>query len=49
MKKGAKIQDLCSRFQFTAKEERRKKNIKKIAKCNIKLVRQHSASKNDLQ
>lgn len=39
MKTGATIQDLRSRFQFTTKEDRRHKNIKRISKCNKKLER----------
>jgi hypothetical protein len=39
MKNGATIQDLRSRFQFTTKEDRRNKNIKRISKCNKKLER----------
>lgn len=39
MKNGATIQDLRSRFQFTTKEDRRNKSIKRISKCNKKLER----------
>lgn len=39
MANGATIHDLRSRFQFTTKEERRNKNLKKISKCNKKLER----------
>ncbi|KAK0117759.1 hypothetical protein ONS95_012085 [Cadophora gregata] len=39
MKHGTTVQDLRTRFQFTTKEERRNKNLKKIRKCNEKLER----------
>ena len=39
MENGATISDLRTRFQFTTKEDRRNKNIKKISKCNKKLER----------
>jgi hypothetical protein len=39
MKNGATIHDLRSGFQFTTKEERRSKNLKRISKCNKKLER----------
>lgn len=39
MENGVTVRDLRARFQFTTKEERRKKNIKKISKCNKKLER----------
>ncbi|KAH8591828.1 hypothetical protein B0O99DRAFT_266605 [Bisporella sp. PMI_857] len=39
MKNGATIHDLRSRFQFTFKEERRKKSLKRISKYNKKLER----------
>lgn len=47
MKNGATVQDLRTRFQFTTKEDRRNKNIKKISKYNKKLerfVHGHSSS-----
>jgi hypothetical protein len=39
MENGATISDLRTRFQFTTKEDRRNKNIRKISKCNKKLER----------
>lgn len=39
MKNGATVQDLRTRFQFTTKEDRRNKNLKKISKFNKKLER----------
>ncbi|KAH7380832.1 hypothetical protein BKA64DRAFT_221672 [Cadophora sp. MPI-SDFR-AT-0126] len=39
MKHGTTIQDLRTRFQFTTKEDRRSRNLKKIQKCNEKLER----------
>ncbi|MCJ1307423.1 hypothetical protein MMC25_001069 [Agyrium rufum] len=39
MKNGTTVKDLRARFQFTTKEDRRSKNLKKISKCNKKLER----------
>lgn len=39
MKNGATTQDLRTRLQFTTKEDRRTKNLRKISKLNKKLER----------